>query len=241
MRAFLLVAACLLSAGTAAAQTGPDPYLQQARVYYQGMEFEKCIARLEQAARWKNTPQELVEIELYNGLCKYNLGKSRDAEDHFQVALQLDREAKLPPYTSPKIEALYKKVKDRLPKPPPEKAEVAKAEEPKAQDAPVKTDLLPRPEEKPSSQVDFTEAAPKKSYAVPLALGGAAVVAAGVGGYLGMRAKQLETSANAAHFESDAIAQGNQAKQNALFANVGFGVAGAAATAALLTWALSGD
>lgn len=237
MRALFLLS-ILLAAGTVYAR--PNPYLAQAKVFYQGLEFEKCLQRLDQAARWKNTPQESVDVELYSGLCKYNLGRAKDAADHFELAVKLKPTAALPPYTSPKIQAVFDEVKQRVaPAPPVEAPKDAVA----TADAPTKTELTPAP--KVEEPLDASLREPEtsgsgRSYVAPIALGGAAVIAAGLGGYMGLQAKSFESQANAARFESDALALGAQAQQNATFANVGFGVAVAAATGAVVTFLLSG-
>ena len=241
-----MLAPLLLWGGTAAAKSRPNPYLPQARVYYQGLEYEKCLARLEQAEKWQNSPQEQVEIELYNGLCKLNLGRTSDAEAHFRTAVRLNPKAQLPPYTSPKIVALFEDLKkDAAPpaaveEPRPAEPTVATAAVTKTEtDAPTKVDLAPHPVQPSGAQQALHTEVHAKSYALPLSLGGAAVVAAGVGGFMGMRAKQLETQVQGAEYESDAIALGKQAKDSATFANIGFGVAGAEATAAIVAWVLS--
>ncbi|MHB8873798.1 MAG: hypothetical protein ACYC8T_08950, partial [Myxococcaceae bacterium] len=104
MRLAGIAAALILLPLAAWAQSKPNPYLAQAKVFYQGLEYEKCLQRLEQAGRWKNTTQELVDIEIYSALSKFNLDQSKDSEAHFQLALQLDPKVKLPPFSSPKIE-----------------------------------------------------------------------------------------------------------------------------------------
>ncbi len=98
----------------ALAVEGPNPYLGQAKVFYQGLEFEKCLQRLSQAHRWSSTPEEAVEIELYGGLCSYNLGKEARALERFAAALQLDPQAQLPAMTSPKIVELFRTVASKV-------------------------------------------------------------------------------------------------------------------------------
>ena len=230
----------------------PNPYLAQAKVYYQGLEYEKCLQRLDQAARWRNTPREAVEVELYAGLCKYNLGRFKDAEDNFYLALQLDPDAGLPPFTSPKILALFEEVRARAVAADPSAAPVVDAAdtaapEPGTPDVPKQAEaspvLLPKTSSEGGSALDASlreepaEGGPR--YVAPIALGGAAVVAAAFGGIMGIQARQAETEANAAFYEADAIALGQKAQRNATLANVGFGVALAAATGAVITFLLT--
>lgn len=76
---------------------------------------------------------------------------------------------------------------------------------------------------------------------------GVSLVAAGVGGYFAWQMGQTEdelAALNAAsdqHSFDDALALRDRGQRQALFANVGFGVAGAAAVAAVLTLALEPD
>ena len=74
------------------------------------------MERLKQAStQWKSTPEELREIELHAGLCKFNLGQKKQAAEHFRTALRIDEGAELPPYTSPKAVDLFLEVKKALP------------------------------------------------------------------------------------------------------------------------------
>ncbi|MHB8876964.1 MAG: hypothetical protein ACYC8T_24980, partial [Myxococcaceae bacterium] len=137
------------------------------------------------------------------------------------------------------IEALLDKVRAAMPKP----ADTAIAVAPVVpkKDAPTRTELAPRPKDPSPLDTEVRDSPSKRSYVVPIAAGGFAVVAAGAGGFMGLQAKRLEGEANAARFESDAIALGNQSRQSALLANIGYGAAAAAATAAVVTLLLGGD
>jgi hypothetical protein len=96
-----------------------NPFLMQAREQYQALDFERCLARLQQAAtQWKSTPAELRDIEVYGGLCTFSLGRTADAKDHFRTALRIDEATELPPYTSPKAVDLFLAVKLALRAPP---------------------------------------------------------------------------------------------------------------------------
>ncbi|MGQ0504611.1 MAG: hypothetical protein ACT4TC_04770 [Myxococcaceae bacterium] len=120
-RLVLLVSA-LCGATAAYAVDGPNPYLGQAKVFYQGLEFEKCLQRLSPAHKWNNTAEEAVEVEIYAGLCAYNLADERKASERFTAALKLDSKAALPAMTSPKITAFFRSVAIKLEKkraPPP--------------------------------------------------------------------------------------------------------------------------
>src|SRR4051812_21129408 len=91
---------CAVLLFTAAARAEePNPFLQQAKGFYEQVKYEKCAQRLKQAVQWKSSAAELLEIELYAGLCHFNLNRLQDATEHFELALELDRTASLPPYS----------------------------------------------------------------------------------------------------------------------------------------------
>lgn len=198
-----------------------NPFLAEAKALYEEFEFERCLKRLEQAAQWKSTPEELVEIELYGGLCAYSQGLERDAQDHFRVALRLDPEVQLPPYTSPKIVELFRKVAAELP--PPSPPALTEEPHPAAQGL---TDEGPAP-------------APR-SWLLPGVLGGASLAAAGAGAVFGLQARALEAQARTARFSSDSALLGDRSRASAQTANLLFGVAGAAAVGAVVSYFLSG-
>lgn len=85
-----------------------NPYLAEAKALANGLEFERCLERLKQAqTQWHSTPDELGEVEVWSGLCHFNLGHRRQAVEHFRTALRIDEGTDLPPYSSPKaVESL---------------------------------------------------------------------------------------------------------------------------------------
>lgn len=101
-------------------------------------------------------------------------------------------------------------------------------------DRPEEPKLTPR--EDPNKQVVGVEKKQPRGVPVaPIVLGSAAVVAAGVAGVFGYLSSTQVSAARSATFQSDTVAHLNQANTNALIANIGFGVAGAAAIAAVIS------
>ncbi len=155
----LLAAEPPLPTGVPAPVAGKNPYLRQAKENYQKLDFEKCLQRLQQAPQWKSAPDELLEIELYAGMCHYNLNQRADAEERFRLALRISPEAELPPYTSPKLVDFFLAVKKKLkplkenppPRPPPVK-------EPTPPREPVVRE--PPPKEPPARDVDLPKEEP---------------------------------------------------------------------------------
>lgn len=243
--------ACVLAlswAGTAMAGGG-NVYLAQAKVYYQGLEFEKCLQRLDQAAKQPgNSVRQQAEVELYSGLCRFNLGAREKAEADFEQAVKIDPAIALPPATSPRITEVFDTIKAKV--------APARVEEPasmmtaqsdvdsesvapaKPIDAPRELSLEPQ-NAPPSSTRNELLATPEKSPSrvVPYALGGTAVVAAAVATYFGVTAKGHESQANdPSTYYAQAQTVGAQAKNEATVSNVLFGIAGAAAVGAVVTW-----
>jgi hypothetical protein len=198
---------------------GGNPFLAQALEHEQNLEYEKCVERLRQAAtQWKSTPDELREIELHAGLCKFNLGRGKDAAEHFRTALRIDERTELPPYTSPKAVELFYEVKQALRAPPPPLPDRDQPDPDLLSDTPKKPKLEPKPvvPEGPPLGVSL------KRRAVPLTLGVMTLGAALTGLALGLAAQSRATEANAARFESDFHLLADQAKGLAAGATVSF-------------------
>lgn len=219
---------------TAAAQD-KNVYLAQAKVYYQGLEFEKCLARLDQASRLPdNSRDTLAEVELYNGLCSFNLGKRDDAVENFKLALQFNPDVSLPPGTSPRIVDTFEPLaaKARADRP------TATAEKPKRSDAPREVTLAPT---KTADAPLVTAAAPGGgSKVLPIALGGTSLVSVAVAAVFGSMAKNHEAQANdPATYYADSQALGATAQREALISNIALGVAATAAAGAVITWIMA--
>lgn len=235
----------------------PNPYLSQAKVFHQGLEYEKCLKRLDKANQWDSSKHEQAEIALYSGLCALALGREKDAAENFELALGIDPKLPLPPLQGPKVAALWEAAKKKVvpaaeaepvkteapkvePKAAPAKAEEKKTAEvnevkPAPVDAPKVTQLLPA-----SPPPELTVAEPKKSkhVGVPIALLVLGAGAGGAGAYFGVQAKQFETRANGSDYESDALALGKQARDHALYANLAFAAAGTLVAGAVLSYLL---
>ena len=203
----------------------PNPFLAQAKELYEGLDFEKCVARLEQAtSQWQSTKGELREIELYSGLCQFNLGKPKAAAEHFRTALRIDEATDLPPYSSPKAVALFLEVKRALQAPP-----APLPEDDFPPDAPTRPKLVPKaPRAGPSEPGIF------EKHPAPTALGIGAGVALAVGVGLGVNARSLSIQANEARTDQLFGEKAGAARANATGANIAYVVAAGAAVAAVI-------
>jgi tetratricopeptide (TPR) repeat protein len=240
----LLLMLCLSTPALAARK--PNPFLVQAKVHYQGLEFEKCLRRLDQAGRWKqSTRAEQVEIELYSGLCAFNLGNEEEARKSFSLALEMDPKVELPPYSSPRLVTFFDALAQRsLPAEAPDE-EAAPAAPPTpappapVQDTPRQVELQPAAPPEPPLLAPAPAAPASKKLLFPVLLSGTSAVAAGGAVYFGLQARSEEDKANDRDtFYEDALAHRDDARQNAKLANVAIGVAATAAVGALLTYVL---
>jgi hypothetical protein len=192
-----------------------NPYLAEAKVFYDEFEFEKCLKRLDKAATPDSTRAELAQIELYGGLCEFNLGREDAARRRFRMALRFDPAVGLPPETSPKIEELFR----------------AEARRPSEELPPS---LVPRPAETTNANpaLSVGPAQPGVGRHVgPVVLAGAAVAFCAVGVWAGLEAKGAERLANTEEFDQPSFDAEQRARSRATLANVAF--AGAATTAAV--------
>ena len=233
-------AASLLFAILAAEPQAPaaegNPYLLQARLLYERLEPAACLKRLEQATHWDNTREEQVEIELFGGLCAYFVGDEKTAAERFELALRLRPEAKLPPRTSPKIQALFDRIRARvkgtpetatpslLPPALPERASLGATEVTGSTEL---TATLRAPPAGPPTLV--------QRLVGPLALGAAAIIAATVAIVFGAMARDFEGKANGLKYEADRalwVQYGDSARFYASASNWGSGATGALALGA---------
>ncbi|MGV3625057.1 MAG: hypothetical protein ACO1OB_29830 [Archangium sp.] len=213
----------------------PNPFLEEARVLEQNLDFEGCVARLKQAStQWKSTPEELRDIEVHAGLCTFNLGKTKQAEGHFRMALRLDENTSLPPYTSPKAVELFTAVKRSLPPRPFVDSDLT-------DDTPLK-EPVEKPELTPIAVRPQRTFGQLLSRRVPsLICAGVAVVSLIAGIVMASLAQDLAKQANAAHFESDFYRLGTDARGLATGATVSWVVAAIATSATVVTWLISSD
>jgi hypothetical protein len=215
----------------------PNPFLQQAKDLYEGLDFEKCMQRVKQASSWKGSSvKDLRDIELYGALCALNLGNREEAAERFKLALRIDEDLELPEFASPKAVKLFLYVKRKLRQPniPPMpdedlpdngKPPVEKHTEP------VKT--VKQVAAPPVAVVD-TGPSPVAKHTGSILLGAGAVVLGGIGIGLGVHAKGLESQARMQTFESDYLLYRAQAQTSAIAANVMFVFTALAAITALV-------
>lgn len=203
--------------------------LTAAKADYENLDFERCVSSLDGAAGDGGSRDELRDIQLYSGLCHFNLGHRRTAAGFLREALRIDPAATLPPYTSPKAEELFNRVRKA------EQSQKPFVDTDLPDDAPRELTLVPRDAAPAPLPAVWTRRA------VPLALAGVAVAALAFAIGLGAHAKSLEGQANRATFESDFFALGNAARDNAAASTVSWIVAALTAGASVATFFLVSD
>lgn len=233
----LALTLCGLSSLALAAAQKANPYLAQARVFYQGGEFKKCLDRVKQAEKWDSSTQELAEVSLYAGLCRFNSKQQKQAEVDFLRALQTDPSLELPAATSPKIVEAWNRVRAKVPRPAPPVAPPLTTPEPERDSTPPVV-VTPTPTADPAV-VTLEPAPPAKGPPVAaFVMGGVAVAAVAVGVSFGLLANSNNSAAVMAPFQSDAVALRGTAQTWALVANLSYVTAGAAALTGLLLFFL---
>lgn len=244
-RFFRLLSLTLLAGDAWAA---PNPYLAQAKQMQQGLEFEKCLKRLETAANWNsNAERDFADIELYQALCLLGLGKEKEAAEHFELALRIDRSLELPPLQGPRVVAIFKKVQASMterygPNPPPAPMTAppppprVEPSAPPPADAPVVKKVTPPAPAPSAADIGLLREAPKKrSLVLPIAFGAATVVGAAVAVILGVTAQATARQANSAEYQAEALLWGSSARGQAVASNIAWGVTGATGIAAVVT------
>ena len=210
---------------------GPNPFLAEALEHEGNLDFERCVERLKQAStQWKSTPDELREIELHSGLCRFNLGQKKLAAEHFRTALRIDEGAELPPYTSPKVVEFFLDVKRALRAPPPPMPERD------LPDADLPPDAPRKPKLEPAARADSPLGPAFMKRALPISLGLVTVASFVTGLALGVRAQSVAAEANAAAFESDFFRQGDAARSLAIGSTIAWIVSGLAAIGTGVGW-----
>ncbi len=250
----------LLVTVTLAASTN----LERAKANYKQLDFEKCITET-QAARTQRaplTPAEQRDLELFSGLCQFNLGKAAEAKQLFKAALKLDASTELPPYTSPKAVELFTEIKrasaaNPVPSTPFQEtdfpSESQKPKEPAKPESSVpvakessdgepdealgKWTASPLREPAQTVRLDNASVFDRRPLTTPIiVLGALSITSFLVGLALGLTASDVRNSANAAPFDAEFIRQRQNALGLATGANIAYGVAGVGAIATFIGW-----
>lgn len=207
--------------------------LEAAKKHHEAFEFDKCIKALERAPAKKLSQLERAEVELYFGLCRFNLGQDQRAEGHFELALRLQPDLELPPMTSPKIEAMWARLAREL------RSATKAPDKPTEQPAvkPAEPDRLT-----PEQPLSVTSAPPpppletSRSFVLPIVFAAAAAAACVPGIILGVQANAAVGEARARTFQAQIIEANQRAAGLAVGSTISWALAGALAVGAVVSF-----
>jgi hypothetical protein len=199
-----------------------NPYLTQAKLLYQSAEFEKCLQKIDQARRLRDPGKDLADVELYEGLCHFNLDREAEARSHFEKALIANPALQAPAFSSPKITAALEESRAKLPQIPSEKS----------------NDLVPS---QPASANEWEPGRGKwLQYARPASA--TLTVLAAIGATVaGISAARNEQFANRAAFTSDAAMYVDRSRRAAELSNIAWGATAVSAAIAAFCWTWSAE
>lgn len=239
---------------TAGQADGFQARLKEAASLYEELEYEQALDALTRARALAKTDDERTQVSLYEGIVLADLGQRPRSLAAFREALSLKLEVQLPVKVSPKVARDFEAVRSEVRT---ERAVLARAKPITSQPPPATTDRPTRPADEvpgliatpmpeapepgPAGDLGATSLEEKPSRRIrplPVALLGAGVLAGGVGSYFGLQSKGNIQDAREASAADGQVAAAHldEARGQALAANILFGVAVTAAAGAVITW-----
>ncbi|AFE06429.1 TPR domain-containing protein [Corallococcus coralloides DSM 2259] len=236
------------AAGTGSAASRPagtyfDAAMAEAARLYEDLESEQALAAVTRARRLARTDAERSSAAIYEGVILADLGRRDEALASFRAGLLLAPEAKLPAKVSPKVEGDFESIRSAVRQ---ERAAVAKpvdapvVETPAAL-SPPQVAVAPAPAPGVDLKAEARERGMRRVPTVSWVLLGTGVVAGGVGSIIGLQSRGNVSSARDADLSADVSGHLDDARGQAVVANVLFGTALAAAAGAVTTYFLSGE
>ena len=222
LRGALCALLLLLVPGVGQAQAPTSPELEEGLRLLRDMEDARALEALGRALERARTDAGLrARIYLTMGIAHGNLLKRQAATEAFVNALRADPSITLPPRTSPKIEALFRRARLEVEQP--------------ATGADESTPPPVAPAPPPARQPSFL-----RRHLPAIAVMGVAGGALVTGIVLGALSRSAADKAADIELTFDeASAHHDRAKRRALGANITFGIAGAAAVASGVLFYLS--
>ncbi len=220
-----------LLAAPALAEEPVQAYLRAANKLYMQLEYEKALEQLQRAKKVSRGLDDDVTIALWEGVVSSDLGRNDDARAAFNTALALKADAALPVKVSPKVAAVFEKLradaqKELAKNPPPQPPEKPAPEEPPPPPPPA----VAAPEPVPPPVVPVvtsTGGGVRRASVVPFVLGGAGAVVGIVGGVVASgAASRLQTERFANPADAMAVRDNGALFQLVGFTGLGIGVAG---------------
>lgn len=142
------------AAEPARAAAKDNTYINAGIRLYNSLQFDDALAAFRKAEKFSNDPASDVLIHTYEGIVEAQSNDSEQAERDFHVALSLDPSARLPGDVSPKILAVWERVRAEVkslhapevaPNPPPARPQVAAPSAPATASTPPPALAAPPP------------------------------------------------------------------------------------------------
>ncbi|RKH75691.1 tetratricopeptide repeat protein, partial [Corallococcus sp. AB045] len=231
--------------GTAASRpagTYFDAAMAEAARLYEDLESERALAAVTRARRLARSEEERSAAAIYEGVILADMGRRDEALASFRAGLLLTPEARLPAKVSPKVEGDFELVRSAVRQ---ERAAVAKPADapvrPPVALSPPQVAAVPAPAPGVDLKADAREGGMRRVPTVSWVLLGTGVVAGGVGSIIGLQSRGNVGSARDTDLSGDVTGHLDDARGQAVVANVLFGTALAAAAGAVITYFLSGE
>lgn len=210
-----LVTVLVLAAGTF------DAAMAKAVALYNEAEWDLALRELTAAEKLATSDAQKSAVWLHQGIVLANVPDADRARAAWRRALELDVSAQLPLPVSPRVRALFDETK----------AKVKAAPRPPPADAPANPALTPR--ERPANVPGYAQS---RFPVVPLVSLGVALVSGGVGIGMLLMADATKRQERAAPSMEQMNALRSRGFTETLISNIAFGIAGAAALVALITF-----
>jgi tetratricopeptide (TPR) repeat protein len=206
------VLATLLTLLTSA--SGYDAALARSVQLYNEAEWDAALRELTVAEKLAADDAERAKVWLHQGVIHANVPNAEAAEAAWRRALELDAKQHLPLPVSPRVKALFEKVRGTV------------------KEKPV---LVPQEDQRRAEALALMRP-PSKFPVVPVVCLGAALAAGGVGLGFAFAASSTYGAARSATSEAERLALSQRAWTQSLVGNIAFVTAGVAALAALITF-----
>lgn len=109
-----LVLISIMSSQVAHAHGEAQGYLNAALRFYEMMDYDRAFEYFERARLMPHTAEEVILIELYEGVMLANLSEEEEAAKKFKTALERDSDSQLPVMVSPLIRAEFESIRKEV-------------------------------------------------------------------------------------------------------------------------------
>ena len=112
----VIILVLMLSVPSVRAEGEAQGYLNAAVRFYQKIDYDLAFEYLERARTLPHSADDLVLIELYEGVMLANLSEDEEAKRKFEAALRLNPWSQLPVAVSPKVRSQFESIRAQLTK-----------------------------------------------------------------------------------------------------------------------------